>query len=338
MTAFGSPQLHGAFAVAIQLIFPGLAIGLAAYLAVLEGLWMATRADPFRALYQFWVRIFAVALAVGAVSALMIGARLHWQVGLAPALSAAAALAGLAWIMARDTGRLGAPHHAAATLLTALGAVAVSAWLVAIATRASTPAGGFDLRFAYGLFSAYLVTALGVGAASAWRLLRGLEEAESMLALRMALGTVAITAPLLFITVDLAPPAHAAHAQAITGWTLHAAAILGLALAAATLVAGGLGLQSDRPMRSRALLRACIGMGALGLAALLTGWIAAHLASTGLWGPHPGLQAGSPGLSLAATVLVAAGAALVLRLISSGAPAAPEDPAHALPHHPRRTA
>src|SRR5690606_3260309 len=58
-------------------------------------------------------------------------------------------------------------------------------------------------RFAHMVLAAYLTTALVVGAASAWRLLRRPEEAESRIALRMAIGMFAIVAPLQLIVGDL---------------------------------------------------------------------------------------------------------------------------------------
>ena len=43
-------------------------IGLASYLAVLEGLWLATGRQVFLDLFQYWVKIFAVGFAMGVVS------------------------------------------------------------------------------------------------------------------------------------------------------------------------------------------------------------------------------------------------------------------------------
>jgi cytochrome d ubiquinol oxidase subunit I len=61
----------------------------------------------------------------------------------------------------------------------------------------------FPARLAHMTLAAYLTTALVVGAASAWRLLRDANEAASATALRMAIGMLAIVAPLQLIAGDV---------------------------------------------------------------------------------------------------------------------------------------
>ncbi|WP_348235684.1 cytochrome ubiquinol oxidase subunit I, partial [Salmonella enterica] len=58
--AFFLASLQFAFTVSFHLIFPAITIGLASYLAVLEGLWLKTRNRVWRSLYQFWLKIFPV--------------------------------------------------------------------------------------------------------------------------------------------------------------------------------------------------------------------------------------------------------------------------------------
>jgi cytochrome bd-type quinol oxidase subunit 1 len=53
------------------IVFPGLTIGLASYLAVLEGLWLRTGRQVYMDLYHFWSKVFAVAFGMGAVSGLV---------------------------------------------------------------------------------------------------------------------------------------------------------------------------------------------------------------------------------------------------------------------------
>ena len=66
-----------AFTVAFHFIFPALSIGLASYLAVLNGLWLWTRDRSYLALFQFWIRIFALVFAMGVVS----GITMSYQFG-----------------------------------------------------------------------------------------------------------------------------------------------------------------------------------------------------------------------------------------------------------------
>jgi hypothetical protein len=48
------------FTVAFHIIFPAFSIGLASYLAVLEGLWLVTRKSVYLDLFRYWVKIFSI--------------------------------------------------------------------------------------------------------------------------------------------------------------------------------------------------------------------------------------------------------------------------------------
>src|SRR5918997_4004491 len=61
-------RLQFAFTIAWHIIFPAFTIGLASFLAVLEGLWLFTRRELFRTLYRFWVKVFAISFGMGVVS------------------------------------------------------------------------------------------------------------------------------------------------------------------------------------------------------------------------------------------------------------------------------
>ena len=55
-------RLQFAFTIAFHILFPAFTIGLAAFLAVLEGLWLGTKREAFKTLYLFWVKIFAISM------------------------------------------------------------------------------------------------------------------------------------------------------------------------------------------------------------------------------------------------------------------------------------
>src|SRR5258708_13272552 len=61
-------RLQFAFTVSFHIIFPAMSIGLASYLAVLEGLWLRTGRAVYRELFFFWSKVFAVAFGMGVVS------------------------------------------------------------------------------------------------------------------------------------------------------------------------------------------------------------------------------------------------------------------------------
>src|SRR3984893_13993104 len=60
-----------AFTMSFHIIFPAFSIGLASYLAVLEALWLATGREVFINLFNYWLKIFAVAFGMGVVSGIV---------------------------------------------------------------------------------------------------------------------------------------------------------------------------------------------------------------------------------------------------------------------------
>jgi cytochrome d ubiquinol oxidase subunit I len=75
-------RLQFAFTIAFHIIFPSFTIGLASYLAVLEGLWLASRNEAFKVLYLFWIKIFAISFGMGVVSGVVLSYQLgtNWSV------------------------------------------------------------------------------------------------------------------------------------------------------------------------------------------------------------------------------------------------------------------
>ena len=71
LTALELARIQFGFTVSFHIIFPAITIGLASYLAVLEGLWLWTNDTVYRDLYHFWSKIFAVNFAMGVVSGLV---------------------------------------------------------------------------------------------------------------------------------------------------------------------------------------------------------------------------------------------------------------------------
>ena len=75
-------RLQFAFVIAFHIIFPAFTIGLAAFLAVCEGLWLWTKRDVFKRLYLHWIKIFALAFAMGVVSGVVMSYQFgtNWSV------------------------------------------------------------------------------------------------------------------------------------------------------------------------------------------------------------------------------------------------------------------
>jgi cytochrome d ubiquinol oxidase subunit I len=232
-------RLQFAFTIAFHIIFPSFTIGLAGFLTVLEGLWLATRNEAFKVLYLFWIKIFAISFGMGVVTGVVLSYEIgtNWSVYAAAAapvigpllafevLAAFFMEASFLGVMLFGWRRVGPRLHFTATALVAIGTLMSAFWIVSANSWMQHPTGyvrlasgvlratdwgqvifspTFPLRLAHMVLAAFLTTALAVGAASAWRLLKDPEESESCLALKMAIGMFAIVAPLQLLVGDMA--------------------------------------------------------------------------------------------------------------------------------------
>ena len=75
-------RIQFGFTVSFHFIFPAFSIGLASYLMVLEGLWLKTGRDIYLDLFRYWVKIFAIAFAMGVVSGIVMSYQFgtNWSV------------------------------------------------------------------------------------------------------------------------------------------------------------------------------------------------------------------------------------------------------------------
>jgi len=231
-------RLQFAFTIAFHIIFPSFTIGLASYLAVLEGLWLATRNEAFKTLYLFWIKIFALSFGMGVVSGVVMSYEIgtNWSVYAEVAspvigpllafevLTAFFLEASFLGVMLFGWKRVGPRLHFVASVLVALGTLTSAFWIISANSWMQHPTGfkvladgtlravdwwqvifspTFPERLAHMTLAAYLTTALVVGAACAWRLLKQPDETESAIALKMAVGMFAIVAPLQLFVGDL---------------------------------------------------------------------------------------------------------------------------------------
>src|SRR4030081_3288493 len=75
-------RLQFAFTVSFHFIFPSFTIGLASYLAVLEGLWLWTGRSVYLDLFKYWLKIFALSFGMGVVSGVVMSYQFgtNWSV------------------------------------------------------------------------------------------------------------------------------------------------------------------------------------------------------------------------------------------------------------------
>ena len=71
-----------AFTMSFHIVFPAFSIGLASYLAVLEARWLLTGREVFLNLFNYWLKIFAVAFGMGVVSGIVMAYQFgtNWSV------------------------------------------------------------------------------------------------------------------------------------------------------------------------------------------------------------------------------------------------------------------
>lgn len=249
-------RLQFAFTIAFHIIFPSFTIGLASFLAVLEGLHLFTGRESYRTLYRFWVKVFALAFGMGVVSGVVMSYQFgtNWSVFsdqtgsvLGPllgyeVLTAFFLEASFLGIMLFGWKLVGPRLHFASTVIVAAGTVVSAFWILSANSWMQTPQGftmedgrfvatswmevifnpSFPSRFAHMVTAAYLTTALVVLAAAAWQWLRNRPGEEVTIMARMAVLAIAILAPAqLLIGHESGKIAHEyqpAKVAAMEGW------------------------------------------------------------------------------------------------------------------------
>jgi cytochrome d ubiquinol oxidase subunit I len=237
LTALELARIQFGFTISFHIIFPAITIGLASYLAVLEGLWLWKRETVYRDLYHFWSKIFAVNFAMGVVSGLVMAYQFgtNWSYFSSFAGSITGPLlayevltaffleAGFLGVMLFGWNRVGPGLHFFSTIMVAIGTLISATWILASNSWMQTPQGfeiingivvpvnwfevifnpSFPYRLAHMTVAAYLATALFVGASGAWHLLRGNDNRHVRTMMSMAMWMVLISAPVQILIGDL---------------------------------------------------------------------------------------------------------------------------------------
>jgi len=223
-----------AFTVAFHIIFPSFTIGLASYLAVLEGLWLWKKDDAYLRLFNYWKIVFAVAFAMGVVSGIVMSYQFgtNWSVFSDKAgpvigplmgyevLTAFFLEAGFLGIMLFGMNRVGPKLHFVATLVVAFGTLLSAFWILSVNSWMQTPAGyainevgqyvpvdwweivfnpSFPYRLVHMVLAAYLTTAFVVGAVGAYHLLRDRQNRGARIMFSMAMWMALIVAPMQLV-------------------------------------------------------------------------------------------------------------------------------------------
>jgi cytochrome d ubiquinol oxidase subunit I len=238
-TALLLARAQFAFTVSFHFIFPAFSIGLASYLAVLEGLWLATGKARYLTLFRYWLKIFAIAFAMGVVSGIVMSYQFgtNWSVFSDRAgpivgplmayevLTAFFLEAGFLGVMLFGLERVGKKLHFVATLMVAAGTAMSAFWILSVNSWMQTPTGwatnaqgqfvpagswldiifnpSFPYRLVHTVLAAYLTTALVVGAVGAWHLIKGRDNKAVRTSFSMAMWMAALVAPVQIFVGDL---------------------------------------------------------------------------------------------------------------------------------------
>ncbi|MDN2662686.1 cytochrome ubiquinol oxidase subunit I [Psychromonas sp. 14N.309.X.WAT.B.A12] len=236
-TAETLARIQFAFTVSFHIIFPAFSIGLASYLAVLNGLWLKTHDKTYLFLFNYWKKIFAVAFGMGVVSGIVMSYQFgtNWSVFsdktgpvLGPlmayeVLSAFFLEAGFLGIALFGRERVGDKLHMFAVSMVAFGTLMSATWILSVNSWMQTPAGysinelgqfvpedwwqivfnpSFPYRLVHMVVAAFLTTALVVGAVGALHLLRRKTDVAARRMFSMAMGMLIIAAPLQIVVGD----------------------------------------------------------------------------------------------------------------------------------------
>ena len=228
-----------AFTVSFHFLFPAFSIGLASFLMVLEGLWLATGKGVYANLFRYWLKIFAVVFAMGVVSGIVMSYQFgtNWSVFSDKAgpvigplmayevLTAFFLEAGFLGVMLFGINKVGRKLHFTATCAVAIGTFISAFWILSVNSWMQTPTGyeigangqflpgpswmaiifnpSFPYRLVHTVLAAYLTTAFAVGGVGAWHLLKDRTNPGARTMFSMAMWMAAIVAPIQIFAGDM---------------------------------------------------------------------------------------------------------------------------------------
>jgi cytochrome d ubiquinol oxidase subunit I len=230
-------RLQWAWVIAWHILLPAFTVGLASYIAVLEGLFFFTGRDVWFRLSGFWTKIFAVSFGMGVVSGIIMPFQFgtNWSRftdATADVLSPMLAYEGLMAFFLEASflgvllfGRRLVPRwaHFLAGVMVAFGTLLSSFWILSTNSWMQTPQGykivdgrfepvdwlaiifnpSFPYRLTHNVTAFYITTGFVVLGVGAYLLRRNKSHDEARLMVRMALDLLIILVPLQMFLGDL---------------------------------------------------------------------------------------------------------------------------------------
>jgi cytochrome d ubiquinol oxidase subunit I len=230
-------RLQWAWVIGWHILLPAFTVGLASYIAVLEGLYFFKGDEIWYRISRFWTRIFAVSFAMGVVSGIIMPFQFgtNWSRfsdAAANVISPMLAYEDLMAFFLEATflgvllfGRKLVPRwtHFLAACMVAIGTLFSSFWILTVNSWMQTPAGyemrdgrffptdwiaivfspSFPYRLAHNVSGFYVTTAFVVLGVGAYLLRRGGFAKEGRRMVGMAIGFLSIFVPLQIALGDL---------------------------------------------------------------------------------------------------------------------------------------
>jgi cytochrome bd ubiquinol oxidase subunit I len=230
-------RLQFAFVVVFHFLLPAFTVGLASYIAVLEGLHLITGRSAYLRVSNFWIRIFAVSFGMGVVSGIVMPFQFgtNWSrysdvVGdiVAPlmayeGLTAFFLEAGFLGVLLFGRKRVPPWVHFGAAVMVAFGTLLSTFWILAVNSWMQTPVGhvivdgrflphdwtqvifspSFPYRLVHTAMAFFITTAFVVVGVAGYYLRRGRFVTESLTMQKMGLGLLVLLVPLQVLVGDL---------------------------------------------------------------------------------------------------------------------------------------
>jgi len=218
-----------AFVVTFHIIFPAFTIGLAAWLATIEGMRLFTGNPVYRRIFDFWLKVFAVSFGMGVVTGIVMAFQFGTNWGVLAertgsiqgpllgyeAFTAFMLEATFFGVMLLGRNRVSPGFYFFACCMVSIGTMFSSFWILANNSWMQVPLGHeivdgkiipsdwqaivlgpvMMVRWPHMLFAAFLTTAMCVSATGAWYLLRNVHRAEGRVTLHWGLALAAILIP-----------------------------------------------------------------------------------------------------------------------------------------------
>jgi cytochrome bd ubiquinol oxidase subunit I len=223
-------RLQFAFVISFHIIFPAFTIGLAAWLATIEGARLLSGRNVYRRLFDFWLKVFALSFGMGVVSGIVMAFQFgtNWSVMAERTGAIQGPLLGYEGftafmleatffgVMLLGRTRVQPWFYFLACCMVAVGTMLSSFWILANNSWMQVPIGHtvvngriipgdwsaiifgrvMMVRWPHMLLAAFLTTGMCIIATGAWYILRGKSLAEARTMLRWGLGLVAAIIPL----------------------------------------------------------------------------------------------------------------------------------------------